>query len=130
MVSNISEIISLRWLLGELGFPHHTSTPLRCDNQATLHIANNSVFHERTKHVKMDYYFFVRECVQDGHIPPINVSSELQLADLFTKGLGADRFCFLLSKLHVRDLHAPACGGVTDRGSRDDEEDVTLGPRP
>ncbi|CAL1372799.1 unnamed protein product [Linum trigynum] len=114
MASTVSEIVWLRWLLSELGVTQSCATPLRCDNQAALHIASNPVFHERTKHVEMDCYF-VRERVTSGVISPVKVSSELQIADLFTKGLGSDRFRFLLSKLNVRDLHRPACGGVLDQ---------------
>ncbi|CAL1387707.1 unnamed protein product [Linum trigynum] len=98
MASKVSEVIWLRWLLSERGVPQPAATPLHCDNQAALHIAANPVFHERTKHVEI-YSYFVRECVQSGHIVPLKVISHLQLADLFTKGLGADRFCFPLSKL-------------------------------
>ncbi|CAL1371986.1 unnamed protein product [Linum trigynum] len=114
MASTVSEIVWLRWLLSELGAPQTRATPLYCDNQAALHIAANPVFHERTKHVEMDCYF-IRERVQSGDVLPLKVSSHLQLADIFTKGLGADRFRFLLSKLNVRNLHAPACGGVLDK---------------
>ncbi|CAL1392356.1 unnamed protein product [Linum trigynum] len=105
MATAVSELIWLRGLLVELGVPQTQSTPLHCDNQAALHIAANPVFHERTKHVEMDCHF-VRERVQSGEILPIKINTRDQLADLFTKALGAERFRYLLRKLGICDLHA------------------------
>ncbi|CAL1370920.1 unnamed protein product [Linum trigynum] len=124
MASTVSEVIWVRWLLSELGVPQPASTPLYWDNQAALHIAANPVFHERTKHVEMDCYF-VRERVQSGHIVPLKFTSHLQLADLFTKGLGADRFRFLLSKLSVRVLPVSTCGGVLGRDNQTEAQPST-----
>jgi len=62
-------------------------TPLYCDNQATLLIAANSLFHECTKHIEIDCHI-VREKLQAGMISPSHVSSHCQLADIFTKPLG------------------------------------------
>ncbi|GJX79873.1 secreted RxLR effector protein 161-like protein [Tanacetum coccineum] len=63
MTSTVSEIIWVRWLLNELHVHNLLATPLFCDNQPARHIANNLVFHEKTKHVEMDCYF-VRERVE------------------------------------------------------------------
>ncbi|KAL0303368.1 UNVERIFIED_CONTAM: hypothetical protein Sradi_6204900 [Sesamum radiatum] len=105
MAMTVSEIVWLRWLLTELQTPQMDPTTLFCDNQAA-HIAMNPVFHERTKHVEMDCYF-VRERVQSREIMPMKISSGGQLADIFTKALGKDRFRSLLVKLGIADLHAP-----------------------
>ncbi|CAL1405238.1 unnamed protein product [Linum trigynum] len=111
MAGAVSEVIWLGALLRDLGIPSAAPTVLYCDNQAALHIAANPVFHERTKHVEMDCYF-VRDHVTSGEILPQKISTHHQLADLFTKGLGGDRFQELLSKLGICNLHASACGGV------------------
>ncbi|KAJ9556664.1 hypothetical protein OSB04_011278 [Centaurea solstitialis] len=106
MATTVSELIWMRWLLKELGSPQLASTTLFCDNQAARHIANNPVFHERTKHVEMDCYF-VRERVESKEICPMPIDSKLQLADLLTKGLGAAHLRFLLDKLGIRTKSNP-----------------------
>ncbi|KAJ0469227.1 putative RNA-directed DNA polymerase [Helianthus annuus] len=107
MAATVSEVLWLRWLLQDFNVHIAGPTPMFCDNQVARHIANNPVFHERTKHVEMDCYF-VRERVISQEIQPVHVDSKLQLADLLTKPLGAQQLQFLLNKLGIRDLHAPA----------------------
>ncbi|GJU07479.1 putative RNA-directed DNA polymerase [Tanacetum coccineum] len=88
MTTAVSEITWVRWLLKELDVAVVGPTPLFCDNQAAKHIANNPVFHERTKHVEMDCYF-VRERVERKEIMPVHINSKQQIADLLTKPLGS-----------------------------------------
>ena len=107
MASTVSKIIWVRWLLSELQVHNPLATPLFCDNQAARHIANNPVFHERTKHVEMDCYF-VRERVESKEIIPMNINSRMQVADLLTKGLPAPQLLFLLGKIGIANLHAPS----------------------
>ena len=102
-----SELLWLRYLLRDLGICHDHPIPIYCDNQAAIHIAQNPVFHERTKHIEIDCHF-VREKIQKGIICTAYLRSCDQLADIFTKPLGADNFRRLLCKLGVLDISIPA----------------------
>ena len=52
-----TKLISLRWLLQDLGVDCSTATKLHCDNRSAIQIAHNDVFHERTKHIEVDCHF-------------------------------------------------------------------------
>ena len=49
-------IIWLRGLLGEVGIPHITPTPLHANNNNALQIASNMVLHKCTEHNKVNYH--------------------------------------------------------------------------
>ncbi|GJZ31441.1 putative RNA-directed DNA polymerase [Tanacetum coccineum] len=106
MANAVSEVLWMRWLLSFLETAPTGPTPLFCDNQAARHIANNPVFHERTKHVEMDCYF-VRERVDSKEIRTMAINTKGQIADILTKPLGTNEFHSLLDKLGIRNLHAP-----------------------
>ncbi|KAG7583636.1 Ribonuclease H-like superfamily [Arabidopsis suecica] len=79
-----NELTWLKALLKDFGIEQKTPITFHCDNQAAIHIANNPVFHERTKHVEIDCHK-TREKIQDGTILPCYTESSDQLADIFTK---------------------------------------------
>ncbi|KAM1108382.1 hypothetical protein ACFX2B_004976 [Malus domestica] len=88
-------------ILVDISFPLLKTPSVFCDNKSAIALAFNPVFHARTKHVEIDYHY-IREKVLLGHISVHHVASLLQLADIFTKSLPADRFAQLWFKLSVR----------------------------
>ncbi|KAJ9558528.1 hypothetical protein OSB04_013142 [Centaurea solstitialis] len=93
------ELIWLKSLLHKLGLDSKAPT-LWCDNLGATYLSANPVFHARTKHVEVDYHF-VREQVTQGKLNVKFISTDDQIADVFTKPLSSQRFEFLRSKLQV-----------------------------
>ncbi|XP_022042124.1 uncharacterized mitochondrial protein AtMg00810-like [Helianthus annuus] len=93
-----AELTWLTRLLHEFSIPSILPIPLKCDSQAAIHIAKNPVYHERTRHIELDCYFF-REKLQDGLIHLSHIASQDQPADLFTKSLPSSKHNFCVSKL-------------------------------
>jgi hypothetical protein len=77
-------------------------TPLLCDNVSAIRMADNPVEHSRTKHIDIRHHF-LRDHQQKGDIEVFYVSTENQLADIFTKPLDEKTFCRLRSELNVLD---------------------------
>lgn len=103
MANATCEIMWIRGLLKDLEIEQKGPAVLYCDNEAALHIASNSVFHERTKHIEPDCHF-VREKLQAGVVKTLYVSSHNQLADILTKALHPKQFKLLISKLGVQNI--------------------------
>jgi len=61
-----------------------------CDNINSILLANNLVYHARTKHIEVHYHF-IREKILTREINLINVSTENQVVNIFTKALGIDK---------------------------------------
>lgn len=56
------ELTWLEMLLLEINLPSQYPSVLHCNSQSVIHIASNPLFHERTKHIKVNCHF-VREKV-------------------------------------------------------------------
>ena len=61
-----------------------------CDNLSNIQLARNPMFHARTKHIEVHYHY-IQERVLTGDIDLVYVSTEEQMADIFTKALGAKK---------------------------------------
>ena len=106
MAMTYSELTWIISLLKTFGVRQQAPVQFFCDSQAAIHIANNPIFHERTKHIEADCHY-VRDGVQAKIIATKCVRTTEQLADIFTKALGRQQFQYLLGKLSVLDLHSP-----------------------
>ena len=92
------EAISLRTLLGDLGFGDDSPTRLHVDNQSAIAVAYNPEHHSRMKHVERRH-FFVRECVENLQIVVPFVGTADNIADFFTKVLPPKQFFALRDKI-------------------------------
>jgi hypothetical protein len=67
---------------------------LLSDNESAIRLADNPVEYSRTKHIDIRHHF-LRDHQQWGDIYICHVSTDHQLADIFTKHLDDRRFCEL-----------------------------------
>jgi hypothetical protein len=91
----------MRQTLWDFGY-NLSKVPLLCDNESAIHLTDNPVEHSRTKHIDIRHHF-LRDHQQKGDIDVYHISTENQLADIFTKPLGEKMFCRLRSELKVLD---------------------------
>nr|XP_019068974.1 uncharacterized protein LOC109120063 [Solanum lycopersicum] len=103
----VAELIWLAGLLNELHFSGATPISVFTDSKSAIQIAENPVFHERTKHIDIDCHF-IREKVKSGFIDIQHLSTTMQPADILTKGLGANQHHLLMTKLGVLDVFHPS----------------------
>ena len=98
MSAACSEILWLRGLLAEIGCVQSEPTPLHADNTSAIQIAANPLFHEHTKHIEVDCHS-TQEVLDNRIISLPNISTDLYIADVFTKAMTRQRHQFLVGKL-------------------------------
>lgn len=90
------EATSLRRLLQGFGFYTPEPTSLHCDNLGAIQLTSKSVFHARTKHIKIQYHY-IRELVKLKTVSLVHCARKNMMADILTKPLGKGPFQWLQS---------------------------------
>jgi hypothetical protein len=90
-ITSTNEAIWIRWLLSEIEQTQLNATNLLTDNQASISLTHNPIFHKAMKHIEVHYhymcYFF-----KSGIISPVYVPTNKQVTDILTKPLSKEKY--------------------------------------
>ncbi|GKA48851.1 putative ribonuclease H-like domain-containing protein [Tanacetum coccineum] len=73
------------------------------DNESTICIVKNPVFHSKTKHIKIRHHF-VRDSNEKKLIQIIKIHTDKNVADLLTKAFDVSRFQYLIISIGMLNL--------------------------
>nr|GEU45168.1 hypothetical protein [Tanacetum cinerariifolium] len=97
-----AQILWMRSQLTYYGFDFN-KIPLHCDNRSAIALCCNNVQHSRSKHIDICHHF-IREQVERGVVELYFVTTDYQLADIFTKALPRQWFEFILPRLGMKSM--------------------------
>ena len=92
------EVVYLHHLLGDMGFPQSSPTPIFEDNSACIRTTSTHFTTDCTKHIELEYHY-TRSKVLDHSIQVLKVPTSRQLADLFNKLLPCPAFLSAVRRL-------------------------------
>ena len=96
-----NNVMWLRSLMGELGFPFSKRSLLFIDNKGAKDAARNPCNHKRMKHMHIKWHV-LRERHQNGDLYVLWIDGDYNIADLGTKALPARRFNNLKDLIFAR----------------------------
>ncbi|GKB08815.1 hypothetical protein Tco_0837127 [Tanacetum coccineum] len=85
------------WVQNQLldyGF-NFMNTKIHIDNESTICIVKNPVYHSKTKHIEIRHYFII-DCYEKKLISVEKIHTDLNVADLLTKPFDGPRFNYLV----------------------------------
>nr|GEX02992.1 retrovirus-related Pol polyprotein from transposon TNT 1-94 [Tanacetum cinerariifolium] len=97
-----AQILWMRSQLTDYGFDFN-KIPLYCDNRSAIALCCDYVQHSRSKHIDIRHHFIQKQ-VERGVVELYFVSTDYQLADIFTKALPRQRFEFILPRLGMKSM--------------------------
>ncbi|GKA15821.1 hypothetical protein Tco_0695568 [Tanacetum coccineum] len=79
------------------------NTKIYIDNESTICIVKNPVFHFKTKHIEIRNHF-IRDSYEKKLIQVIKIHTDRNVADLLTKAFDVSRFNFLIASIGLLNL--------------------------
>ncbi|GKF10825.1 hypothetical protein Tco_0048751 [Tanacetum coccineum] len=79
------------------------NTKIYIDNESTVCIVKNPVFHSKTKNIEIRHHF-IRDCYEKKLIQVIKIHTDHNVADLLTKAFDVSRFNFLIASIGLLNL--------------------------
>ncbi|GJS20631.1 putative ribonuclease H-like domain-containing protein [Tanacetum coccineum] len=79
------------------------NTKIYIDNESTICIVKNPVFHSKTKHIKIRHHF-IKDSYEKKLIQVIKIHTDHNVADLLTKAFDVSRFNFLIASIGLLNL--------------------------
>ncbi|GJS13034.1 hypothetical protein Tco_0407506 [Tanacetum coccineum] len=74
------------------------NTKIFIDNESTICIVKNLVFHSKTKHIEIRHHF-IRDSYEKRLIQVIKIHTDHNVADLLTKAFDVSRFQYLIASI-------------------------------
>ncbi|CAL1680763.1 unnamed protein product [Lasius platythorax] len=104
LTEGAKEAIFMQRFLKELGFDRLGDITIFGDNLGSIKLAENPVFHQRSKHIDIKYHF-IRDAIHHGGLKIQHISTEDTVADVLIKGLPREKHINCLSKAGMRASH-------------------------
>ena len=97
------QCIWLHRILEHLGIKSKDATTILCDNNSTIQLSKNPIFHGRSKHIAVRFHF-LRDLVNDHVVQLQYCNTHEQVADIMTKAVKLEQFEKLQLMLGVVDV--------------------------
>lgn len=95
------EVLWLRNLFSEMGYPVQETSPLHLDNQSAIAVSKNPEHHGRMKHLDLRHYW-LRDVVKDGLVEIKYTPTKSMPADIMTKALSRSSVIELREMMGLR----------------------------
>ncbi|GJY87923.1 putative ribonuclease H-like domain-containing protein [Tanacetum coccineum] len=78
-------------------------TKIFINNNSTICIIKNPIFHSKTKHIEIRHHF-IRDCNEKKLIQMVKIHTDKNVADLLTKAFDVSRFQYLIVSIGMMNL--------------------------